>query len=354
MPYEVIMDAENCDGHAVVKVGTKQAVDGGCHQTHQEALDQMTALNIATADERSQRNEQMSAAIDEAISLLMAAKSGYEQEQKEEEPMSMSEMDDDDDDDNEMEYSAEINLVPPVYMRAAARRGLRLYEEGKGGDGLVRGTIIDARKMMNGEALSADKWKRIGPWIARHMVDLDAPKNRNPDDPEYPGAGLVAHLLWGSGPSKANAQRAMDYANRLSDRIDEERAPSEPAPKSDQIKGSKVNPKGSAQGKTGSITLDDNTTKALQTKASEHNKKMEEGGRPNWTRVRLGALKAVWRRGAGAYSTSHRPGVSRAAWAMARVNAFLVLARTGRPANPKYVGDNDLLHSDHPKYSKGS
>ena len=131
MPYEVIMDAENCDGHAVVKVGTKQAVDGGCHQTHQEAVDQMTALNIATADERSQRNEQMNAAIDEAISLLMAAKIAHKQGQKEAEqkPMTMNKMDDDDDDDDEMEYSAEINLVPPVYMRAAARRGLRLYEE---------------------------------------------------------------------------------------------------------------------------------------------------------------------------------------------------------------------------------
>ena len=50
MPYEVIMDATNCDGHAVVKVGSTEAVSGGCHATHQEALDHMAALNIATAD----------------------------------------------------------------------------------------------------------------------------------------------------------------------------------------------------------------------------------------------------------------------------------------------------------------
>jgi hypothetical protein len=37
---------------------------------------------------------------------------------------------------------------------------------------------------------------------------------------------------------------------------------------------------------------------------------------------------------------------------MARVNAFLFLARTGRPENPSYVGDNDLLHPDHPRYSE--
>lgn len=259
----------------------------------------------------------------------------------------------DNDEMDEDEYNAELNLVPPVFMRAAARRGLKLHEEGKGGDGLVPATIRDARKMMNGEPLSREKWEKIGPWIARHMVDLDAPKNRNTDDAGYPGAGLVAHLLWGSGPSKANAQRAMDYANRLADRFDEHRLASRPAPKSDQIKGSSTNPKGSAQGKTGSITLNDATTTALQTKASEHNKKMADGGRPPWTRVRLGSLKAVYRRGAGAFSTSHRPGIPRPAWAMARVNAFLVLARTGRPNNPKYVGDNDLLHRDHPRYSKG-
>ncbi len=60
-------------------------------------------------------------------------------------------------------------------------------------------------------------------------------------------------------------------------------------------------------------------------------------------------LKAVYRRGAGAYSTSHRPGVSRAAWSMARVNAFLRLVKSGRPANPKYVQDNDLLPRGHPR-----
>jgi hypothetical protein len=37
---------------------------------------------------------------------------------------------------------------------------------------------------------------------------------------------------------------------------------------------------------------------------------------------------------------------------MARVNAFLDLSRTGSPKNPKYVTDNDLLATGHPKYSK--
>lgn len=127
-----------------------------------------------------------------------------------------------------------------------------------------------------------------------------------------------------------------------------------PAPAKDQITGSEENKPGSAAGKGGDIELDEATNTALSNKAKEHNQDMADRDRPVWTRVRLGALKAVYRRGSGAYSTSHRPGISRAQWSMARVNAFLFLARTGRPENPAYVGDNDLLHPDHPRYSESN
>ena len=65
-------------------------------------------------------------------------------------------------------------------------------------------------------------------------------------------------------------------------------------------------------------------------------------------------LKAVSRRGAGAFSTSHAPKMSRHGWAIARVNAFLKLLRSGRPSNPKYTTDNDLLPKGHPRKSKAS
>ena len=65
-------------------------------------------------------------------------------------------------------------------------------------------------------------------------------------------------------------------------------------------------------------------------------------------------LKAVYRRGAGAYSTSHRPGKTRDQWAMARVNAFLKLLKSGKPANSAYKQDNDLLPASHPKSTKSS
>jgi HK97 family phage prohead protease len=118
-------------------------------------------------------------------------------------------------------FSRAINQDAPQYMRDAAKRGLELNAQGKGGDGLTDKTIREARLMADGQ-VSDDKWIRIAAWIARHMPDLDAPKNNNSSDSGYPGAGLVAHLLWGSGPSKSNAQRTMKYAESVVARIREE------------------------------------------------------------------------------------------------------------------------------------
>ena len=45
---------------------------------------------------------------------------------------------------------------------------------------------------------------------------------------------------------------------------------------------------------------------------------------PEGRKIRAGTLRSVYRRGAGAFSSSHSPRVtSRAQWAMARVNSFL-------------------------------
>ena len=214
MPYEVIMNAENCDGHAVVKVGSTIPVDGGCHATHQEAVDQMTALNIATADEQSKRNGEMIVAIDQAINLLIQAKMAYESEEGEEED---EDEDQDEEDEGEIEvdeYRA-VNMVAPAFMRASAKRGLALHEQGESGDGLVAATVADARRMANGEPLSENKWRKISPWIARHIVDLDAVQG------DEITAGLVAMLLWGGGSSKASARRAQAYAERVVANLDE-------------------------------------------------------------------------------------------------------------------------------------
>ena len=121
-----------------------------------------------------------------------------------------------------MDEDRAINQDAPAYMRAAARRGLEYYEEGKAGDGVTPKTIREAREMAEGR-VSDDKWIRIAAWIARHLVDLDSP-DADPESPNYPSAGVVAHLLWGSGPSKRAAQRAQDYADGVVARIRQEEA----------------------------------------------------------------------------------------------------------------------------------
>jgi HK97 family phage prohead protease len=133
---------------------------------------------------------------------------------------------------------------------------------------------------------------------------------------------------------------------------DRQTGASTPAPPEDQIEGSDENAPGSASGAGGDIELSAATETALRNKARDHNEAMTADDRPAWTRTTFGQLAAVYRRGAGAYSTSHRPGVSRGAWAMARVNAFLYLLRTGRPQNAAYVTDNDLLPEDHPRSTR--
>jgi len=133
---------------------------------------------------------------------------------------------------------------------------------------------------------------------------------------------------------------------------EEDRAEAEPAPASEQIIGSDKNKPGSAGGAGGDIELSEATQTALRNKVSDHNEKMKEENKPDYTRTTYGQLAAVYRRGAGAYSTSFRPGIGRNQWAMARVNAFLYLLRNGSPENSKYITDNDLLPEAHPKSTR--
>lgn len=117
-----------------------------------------------------------------------------------------------------------------------------------------------------------------------------------------------------------------------------------PAPKRDRIKGSRRNPRGSASTTRGGIEIDAATEKALRNKVDALKGKR---------RVDIGTLKAVYRRGAGAFSTSHRPGMTRNQWSMGRVNAFLKLLKTGQ-RKKAYTTDLDLLPKSHPQSTRQS
>lgn len=120
-----------------------------------------------------------------------------------------------------------------------------------------------------------------------------------------------------------------------------------PAPKRDQIKGSSKNPKGSASGKRGGIEISESVSRALQNMVDKHNDRYKSKSK----KVDLGSLKAVFRRGAGAFSVSHRPGMTRNQWSYGRVKAFLKLVGTGE-RKEAYTGDLDLLPEGHPQKSE--
>ena len=105
----------------------------------------------------------------------------------------------------------------------------------------------------------------------------------------------------------------LDFSEKiLAGRPGPKSAAQTPADPDERKKGSSVNEPGSA---AGAITFSEKVTTALKNKVKKHNEKHSR-------KVTLGMLKKVYRRGAGAFSTSHRPGQSRGSWAMARVNMF--------------------------------
>ena len=89
---------------------------------------------------------------------------------------------------------------------------------------------------------------------------------------------------------------------------------------------------------TASITFSEKVTTSLKNKVKQHNEKHSR-------KVTLGMLKKVYRRGAGAFSGSHRPGQSRASWAMARVNMFLKMMRGGKVKDSYRKADSDVARA---------
>ena len=110
------------------------------------------------------------------------------------------------------------------------------------------------------------------------------------------------------------------------------------APIEDRIKGSKINKEGSASNEINakSIVLSDEIIDGLKQKVRDFNEKNKDN------KVSLSTLKAVFRRGAGAFSVSHRPNMTRNGWAYARVNKFLE-KKAGEPVKKAYVQDDDLM-----------
>ena len=118
-----------------------------------------------------------------------------------------------------------------------------------------------------------------------------------------------------------------------------------PSKPSERRKGSSRNKPGSAGTKSDkAIEFSKKVIEALKNKVKEHNGK-------NKKKVTLGQLKKVYRRGAGAFSSSHRPGKTRGQWAMARVNMFLRMV-SGKPVKDAYrKADSDITRASVNNYT---
>ena len=109
-----------------------------------------------------------------------------------------------------------------------------------------------------------------------------------------------------------------------------------PAKPEEKKIGSSKNKKDSASSdESSSITFSDKIISALENKVKDHNEKYDK-------KASLSQLKKIYRRGAGAFSSSHRPGKTRGQWAMARVNMFLKMLKGGSVKDSYKKADQDV------------
>lgn len=97
-----------------------------------------------------------------------------------------------------------VGLRPTAGMASAAKRGLRLHEEGKSGDGLKPETVARANKIARREELTEDHVREMNAWFARHE---SASKSPGWDKAGEEKPGFVAWLLWGGNAAKNWAAR---------------------------------------------------------------------------------------------------------------------------------------------------
>jgi len=234
MPYLITDSAEGCEGWATIKEDGEVM---GCHTTKQEAIDQ--ALAIAQAEgseylgERSERelpdNYRPATSDDVPEGRACGNCMFFNEDNLDDEGRAFCERWEEYVEGGQYcnaweprEEARQVNLDPPAYMRASARRGLEWHREGLSGDGLVDRTVREAVAMAEGN-MTADKWVRTSAFLARSLGNFDAPA-ADPDSDDYPSPGVVSVALWGGGVNRDQAERALEYAQGVVARLEEENA----------------------------------------------------------------------------------------------------------------------------------
>ena len=214
------------------------------------------------------------------------------------------------------------------------------------------GTAVGKRRasqLASKSNLTVSTIKRMYSFLSRHAKDLEASKSYSD------GCGKLMYDAWGGKAGLRWAKSKLKSLGEIELAEVGEKGGVKSSPKAPKSDTPNPSPKGegtaegSAKGKTGAkVSEADRAT--LKKKADEFNDRYREKLKYS---VTVGMLASVFQRGLGAFNTSHSPKVKSAKqWGLARVNAFLYLMKNGRPQNPKYTTDYDLLPKDHPKSSK--
>jgi HK97 family phage prohead protease len=106
-----------------------------------------------------------------------------------------------------------VSMKPTAGMASAARRGLKLHEEGKSGDGLKPETVARANRLAKREEMNEDWIREMNAWFARHYPSSTSDGWDSP--PDY-SPFFVAFQLWGG-------RAAMNWSARKVKELDGER-----------------------------------------------------------------------------------------------------------------------------------
>lgn len=113
----------------------------------------------------------------------------------------------------------EVNLKPTQGMADAAKRGLKLHEEGKSGDGLKPETVARANRLARREEMNRDWVVEMNAWFKRH--DAGSKSDGWDQPPDY-SPFFVSRELWGGTAAKNWAARKVEELERAGERSIEE------------------------------------------------------------------------------------------------------------------------------------
>ena len=103
---------------------------------------------------------------------------------------------------------AKESIAVPAKVRDAAKKGLALHEQhGRGGTDVG---VAMARKLVSGEALSAEDVHHVSQYFPRHAVDN---LKEDGSDGHSPSNGYIAWQLWGGDAGREWSESHVDKEN---------------------------------------------------------------------------------------------------------------------------------------------